>query len=1809
MGGIVIDHAVFGDGVFRHGGVVIDNDVVAILRPVLVIDKLEVFLARNTNLKVGVAADEDAVAHDDLSRREGHVVVRAFGDEIDEVDVLQVLAVLEAAVGQEDGEFRAVTFGEVTAEVSESDGGDVFVSGEGETIDGDGLVGVVGADVVVERESSLLLVEFFVINSGHLQIADGFVLRDVGGSENLVHLEASVARVQADVVFCKEFVVLAVVELLLQFQRVVEHGEEFVAHAGFVEMVFAGGDGNDAVGVGCPVRVSLEGIDEVRRDADIDALPGVKDFFGGDDLCGSEIFNLVAAREFVIDEVDAGEVGAAFEGVVFDFHAERILGAAEVGVHVAEVEAFEQLVVAERQRVDADETVGVVGPDVVVERKVSFVLFEIVVADARGVDVVGVRFVGSDEHWADVEADIVLLVTLQNGLELGVVGVIFAAQLGEVEAVLFGTVDVALIDSAVFVGIESSALFPGDDAVGVGFPACVGFEGFDERGPDADEGVVAAEEQGVVGGNDLVGLQCFVAVGVGVAIDEVHVLQRRAFGEGIAAEFHLHVGVDAARVGAVESDDAQVGVASEGIRPDLGGAVGVGRAGVVEDDRHAAERGAEFLRGADDVGEIDGGAVVGGFGRIVCRSVLLVVAGIEHAGFGELGLAHGGRANQLILEDAPAGVGEEGGIEFGIHHESQLRTADEGIGSGSHVGGGEHDCVRAAFADCVAEIERFEVRAVGESAVGDVEVNPFVGFVGRNGTEVGEGEGLEGGGSQEGVGANLCRVIVVESADVGVDAEVGGRAQRGVERTDLGDIAGGVVLAADGGSRGLVIDVSGEVGIVGLLSFVVANIASHLVFGSGDGAAVFHAAVFDVGLCVDDASGDAADVVVPSVDERAAAQDTVHGFCARVEFADDAADVAFTIDRALECAALHPGAHVCLAADAAPVPAAAVGFEIAAADVAADDAHVVGGETADGAGIVGALLEAEEGHARALHADVANFRAVSITEESEIFVLCVAVEFQVFDEVVVSLERAFEGVALVFADGRPAVIAAHVEVLDEACLVGRVSRIDPLRKLGEVGRFGDEIVAVGVGGRDGVIDGEEVALVRHDAVGHGVARARAANAAHVGAIALDVGAGEQGAARDFAVVGITGNAGDAFVARHRALETAVRDFGVERSSRDAAPVEVSAVADEVGGGDVAVGDARGSLCRFCAAETDDGTNHLVAVEGLADEAVDAEVLDFAAAHVAEETVPFRVGKFHVSDCVVGTVKGGGVGSARLSDAFPGLALHVDVAGKAGVVAAPGVGLVAKPFEVFLIIYGIDALRIFARHEGVDDGLHCAAVFGRVVGERGTLVESDDGTHCAFDGRDRAARSEHALLHLDAAFGVTEDAAGVFVAPQFSFKTAREESGVFAGAPDDAAPVRAAVVGIQLPAVHRAVEHVGGAGMRQELSADHTHVGGCLRIDQPGRFKRESRDGTALDDAEESGVAPVGNGEVANGVAVAIQNAAKGMGGVADGLPVDAAEVHVGSQFGVDGAVALSHAVGNPGKLSLASDLIGVARERGDVGVSDLDNAGFVLAAFPAHGTEVISSHHRAHIVLGPGFHLRGGGQDVRHQVRVVGMSHNASHRGGCAHRAAESVAPDVGIVRPSDHTAPAVGGAEGLQLGVRHFAANDFDVFRHVLKSVLSRDISADGADIVRPAGVDEARSVQQDVLDDDRGEGIGACGGIAEQTAVVTVAHLQMTDDVARAVELSAEGMVGRADGLPVGDGAEVDVRCETRVDIALSAIDHVAKSREVGGGLNEIVAVTVFVEHVLRCAAQCEEDEQNGKEEPPCGGATVCVEHGCGV
>ena len=69
----------------------------------------------------------------------------------------------------------------------------------------------------------------------------------------------------------------------------------------------------------------------------------------------------------------------------------------------------------------------------------------------------------------------------------------------------------------------------------------------------------------------------------------------------------------------------------------------------------------------------------------------------------------------------------------------------------------------------------------------------------------------------------------------------------------------------------------------------------------------------------------------------------------------------------------------------------------------------------------------------------------------------------------------------------------------------------------------------------------------------------------------------------------------------------------------------------------------------------------------------------------------------------------------MSDAFPGLALHVDVAGKAGVVAAPGVGLVAKPFEVFLIIYGIDALRIFARHEGVDDGLHCAAVFGRVVG--------------------------------------------------------------------------------------------------------------------------------------------------------------------------------------------------------------------------------------------------------------------------------------------------------------------------------------------------------------------------------------------------------------------------------------------------------------------------------------------------------------
>ena len=340
-----------------------------------------------------------------------------------------------------------------------------------------------------------------------------------------------------------------------------------------------------------PVRVGEELLLRALADADNHLTVLVEEILGRDNLTWGEIDDDVCSRIFAVAEVYHPEVGASLECPFFYDELQVIVGLAR-GVDVAEGEAAQVGVVSECPGVYQHGAVFIGCADVVVERHRTAIACQVVGTDVGHVGVVRARValaVDAAVNHLVCEIDEVACVLHQACAQGVVVSCAIAVQLIHLKRTVRSVGGEGAVGQSVG-DVLLAFLAPRHYAVGILAPTRVGLERLHLVGPNADEGIGAALKHGVVGGIYLRRGELFVCSRGGVAIYEVNVLQSRTVGKRPAAYLHAERGIHRAALGVEEAHDAQLRLVAVGFRPYLGGAVGVGGAGVVVDGGYAVVR-------------------------------------------------------------------------------------------------------------------------------------------------------------------------------------------------------------------------------------------------------------------------------------------------------------------------------------------------------------------------------------------------------------------------------------------------------------------------------------------------------------------------------------------------------------------------------------------------------------------------------------------------------------------------------------------------------------------------------------------------------------------------------------------------------------------------------------------------------------------------------------------------------------------------------------------------------------------------------------------------------------------------------------------------------------------------------------------------------------------------------------------------------------------------------------------------------------------------------------------------------------------
>ena len=340
-----------------------------------------------------------------------------------------------------------------------------------------------------------------------------------------------------------------------------------------------------------PVRVGKELILRALADADDHLTVLVEEVLGRDNLAWGEIDDDVRSRIFAVAEVYHSEVGASIERAPFYDELQVVVGLARC-VDVAEGEAAEAGVVPECPLVNQHGAVFVGFAYVVVERHRTAVAVQVVIAYVGHMGIERARVAlavdAAFNHLAR-ETDEVACVLQKACAQDVVMACALAVQLFHGERAVRSVGGEGAVGQTVG-DVLLAFLAPRHYAVGILAPTRVGLERLHLVGPHADEGILAALKHGVVGGIYLRRGELFVCFSGGVSIYEVNVLQSRTVGKRPAAYLHAERGIHRAALGVEEAHDAQLRLVAVGFRPYLGGAVGVGGAGVVVDGGYAVVR-------------------------------------------------------------------------------------------------------------------------------------------------------------------------------------------------------------------------------------------------------------------------------------------------------------------------------------------------------------------------------------------------------------------------------------------------------------------------------------------------------------------------------------------------------------------------------------------------------------------------------------------------------------------------------------------------------------------------------------------------------------------------------------------------------------------------------------------------------------------------------------------------------------------------------------------------------------------------------------------------------------------------------------------------------------------------------------------------------------------------------------------------------------------------------------------------------------------------------------------------------------------
>ena len=587
MGGILVGHTVLHKGFGIGGRIVEDDDMVAVLRPVLIGHELSIAFCRDTYLKVVRAAVEHAVAHDDILRTQGLIMVITICHIINHVYMLQIGTPLKGSVGQDKTYLGGIVAGPTAAQVGEGYRLDVGVVAEGEGIHGNRLVVVVGSDVVIDGHLALVVIKLIIIHAGNLHIPHFLAagIERVGG-EDVAHVEHTVTGAQRDIVFAEGLVmfvgvVFGIGAALTVLDVLAEHGEIVVLHSLYLINVVAGGVRNDMVGILCPVGIALESRQLVGTHAEVNALVGFDDVFGRHHLRGFQSLYGVASRKLVIHQVYRAQVLAPDKGSLLYHDLERVVGLAHGRVTVSETNLAHIRIALEGQGVDHHRLVVVDRSNVIIDSHLSPMFPQIMVAHAVHMRVIDRRPLCRAKELIDIQTDKVAGMGTQLVRQDGIMPVGGTAKVCILQLLSARSFQETLIGNALLIGIFPCHLLPCHDAVGIILPLVMVLKFLHLVGPYTDIRIVRPYQHRGVFGCHLIGREGSIAIATLVAIYKVDGLEVGAVGKGLAADGEARRGIGAARHGVVEPYGTQVTIPLESLRPDACGAVGIGSAGVI----------------------------------------------------------------------------------------------------------------------------------------------------------------------------------------------------------------------------------------------------------------------------------------------------------------------------------------------------------------------------------------------------------------------------------------------------------------------------------------------------------------------------------------------------------------------------------------------------------------------------------------------------------------------------------------------------------------------------------------------------------------------------------------------------------------------------------------------------------------------------------------------------------------------------------------------------------------------------------------------------------------------------------------------------------------------------------------------------------------------------------------------------------------------------------------------------------------------------------------------------------------------------